>query len=62
MEVSDLPTLFQICVAQESNAQQIESLHTLFQKQQITIDHLKEIIDAQQRVLDDLISYVQSKK
>tara|TARA_R110002020_G_scaffold64430_5_gene170990 strand:+ start:6371 stop:6556 length:186 start_codon:yes stop_codon:yes gene_type:complete len=55
MEVSDLPTLFQICVAQESNADHIESLHTLFQKHQIEIDNMKEVINAQQDVINEIV-------
>ena len=62
MEITDLPTLYQIAVAQESNSMHIESLHAMFEKQQIQIDNLKTLIDAQQGLIDDLIKYVQQSK
>lgn len=62
MEISDLPTLFQVAVAQESNAQSIESLHALFLKQQEMIEHLqnqnegmKSLIDAQQTIIEGIV-------
>jgi hypothetical protein len=62
MEVSDLPTLFQISVAQETNAQSIESLHTLFNKQQEQVEFLlsqlsihRQLIEQQQFVIDELV-------
>ena len=62
MEISDLPTLFQVAVAQESNAQSIESLHALFLKQQEMIEHLqnqnegmKLLIDAQQTIIEGIV-------
>lgn len=55
----DLPTLFQVSIAQESNANQIESLHDLFQRQQNEIDSLKETLKAQhevlKRIVDDMV-------
>ncbi len=61
MEVTDLPTLFQVAVAQEANAQSIESLHALFLKQQEMIEHLqkqnngmKNLIDAQQSLIENM--------
>ena len=62
MEVSDLPTLFQISVAQETNAQSIESLHPLFNKQQEQVEFLlsqlsihRQLIEQQQFVIDELV-------
>jgi len=61
MEVTDLPTLFQVAVAQETNAQSIESLHALFLKQQEMIEQLrkqnnsmKNLIDAQQSLIENM--------
>jgi|TARA_R100000781_G_scaffold8459_1_gene7644 hypothetical protein len=61
MEVTDLPTLFQVAVAQEANAQSIESLHALFLKQQEMIEQLrkqnnsmKNLIDAQQSLIENM--------
>ena len=68
MEVTDLPTLFQVAVAQESNAQSIESLHALFLKQQEMIEHLqkqnegmKSLIDAQQSLIENIINSTVTK-
>jgi hypothetical protein len=68
MEVSDLPTLFQIGLAQEANAQAIESQHTLFEKQQKQIDHIytqlnnfRTVIDVQQQIIDELVQLVKEK-
>ena len=69
MEVSDLPTLFQISVAQETNAQSIESLHTLFNKQQEQIEFLlsqlsshRQLIDVQQQIIDELVQHMSDDK
>jgi hypothetical protein len=68
MEVTDLPTLFQVAVAQEANAQSIESLHALFLKQQEMIEHLqkqnegmKSLIDAQQSLIENIINSTVTK-
>tara|TARA_R110002020_G_scaffold113233_2_gene260176 strand:- start:8145 stop:8354 length:210 start_codon:yes stop_codon:yes gene_type:complete len=69
MDITELPTLFQIGVAQESNAQSIESLHTLFLKQQEMIEHqsdiiqsLRELLDAHQSLLEDIVGQIKKSK
>jgi hypothetical protein len=51
----DLPTIFQIAIAQETNALSIESLHTLFTKQQIQIEELEQVLKVQHEILKDII-------
>ena len=51
----DLPTIFQIAIAQETNAHSIESLHTLFTKQQIQIDDMRETIRVQHEIIKDIV-------
>ena len=58
----DLPTIFQIAVAQEYNNESIEklddylnSLHDLFQRQQKQLDWLKEAISTEHDIIADLI-------
>jgi len=55
IEPDDLPTLFQISIAQESNATQLESLHILFQKQQQEMDAIKETLKAQHQILKKMV-------
>ena len=43
MEITDLPTLFQIATAQESNAQQLEQLGQVIEFQQAEIERLKKL-------------------
>lgn len=56
----DIPTLFQVAVAQETCQREIESLHQLFQKQQTIQDHLHEILRSQGEVIELL--YKEIKK
>ena len=42
MEITDLPTLFQIASAQESNAQTLEHLGSIIEYQQQEIEQLKK--------------------
>ncbi len=69
MDITELPTLFQIGVAQESNAQSIESLHTLFMKQQEQIDHqntiiqnLRELLESHQTLLENIVRQLKETK
>lgn len=57
----DLPTIFQLVLAHESNSQHLESLHELFQKQQMEIDYIKETLNVQHEILDMIIEKVQKK-
>ena len=41
MEITDLPTLFQIATAQESNGQHLEMLDTIVETQQGELEKLK---------------------
>ena len=61
MEITDLPTLFQIASAQESNAQHLEVLDTILETQQGEIERLKRIINVQQDLLDEITHYIKAK-
>jgi hypothetical protein len=61
MEITDLPTLFQIASAQESNAQHLEVLDTILETQQGEIERLKRIINVQQDLLDEITHYIKTK-
>ena len=55
MEITDLPTLFQIANAQESNARQLEALGKVIEFQQTEIEKMKKLIMAQQDLLEDIM-------
>ena len=55
-EEKDLPTLFQLTIALEGNSNQLESLHELFQRQQIEIDLIKETLQIQHEILDMIVT------
>ena len=61
MEITDLPTLFQIATAQESNGQHLEILDTIVETQQSEIEKLKRIINVQQDLLDEVTHYIKTK-
>ena len=61
MEINDLPTLFQIASAQESNAQHLEVLDNIIETQQVEIERLKRINNAQQDLLDEITHYIKTK-
>ena len=61
MEISDLPTLFQIATAQESNGHQLEELSKVIEFQQQEIERLKKISNAQQDLLDEITHYIKVK-
>ena len=61
MEITDLPTLFQIATAQESNSQQLEQLGQVIEFQQAEIERLKKISNAQQDLLDEITHYIKVK-
>ena len=52
MNPEDIPTLYQVAIAQESNSQHLESLHDLFTKQQSQIDYLMQTLNIQGEVID----------
>jgi len=55
MEIKDLPTLFQIANAQESNAQHLEVIDHIVEVQQTEIEKMKKLLMAQQDLLDDIV-------
>ena len=55
MEITDLPTLFQIANAQESNAQHLEVIDHIVEVQQTEIEKMKKLIMAQQDLLEDIM-------
>ena len=61
MEITDLPTLFQIASAQESNAQTLEHLGSIIEYQQQEIEQLKKLNYAQQDLLDEITHYIRTK-
>ena len=61
MEITDLPTLFQIATAQESNGQHLEILDTIVETQQGEIEKLKRIINVQQDLLDEVTHYIKTE-
>ena len=61
MEITDLPTLFQIATAQESNAQHLEIQDSIVETQQSEIEKLKRIINVQQDLLDEVTHYIKTE-
>ena len=61
MEITDLPTLFQIANAQESNARQLEALGKVIEFQQTEIEKIKKVLDVQQDLLDTITHYIKAK-
>jgi hypothetical protein len=61
MEITDLPTLFQIATAQESNGQHLEILDSIVETQQSEIEKLKRIINVQQDLLDEVTHYIKTE-
>ena len=61
MEISDLPTLFQIATAQESNSRQLESIGKVIEFQQMELEKLKKLNNAQQDLLDEITNYIHKR-
>ena len=61
MEINDLPTLFQIAVAQENNGHHLELLDNIVETQQGEIEKLKRIINVQQDLLEEITHYIKAK-
>ena len=55
MEITDLPTLFQIANAQESNAQHLEVIDHIVEVQQTEIEKIKKLVAAQQDLLEEIM-------
>jgi predicted transcriptional regulator len=61
MEITDLPTLFQIASAQESNARHLEVVDNIIESQQVEIERLKKIINVQQDLLEEITHWIKAK-
>jgi len=62
MEITDLPTLFQIATAQDSNAHQLEQLGSVIEYQQAEIEQLKKLYNIQQDLLDEITHHFKVRK
>jgi len=62
MEITDIPTLFQIATAQESNSRQLESIGKVIEFQQMELEKLKKLNNAQQDLLDEITNYIHKRK
>jgi len=56
LKEEDLPTLFQISVAQESNSKQLEAVTEIVKHMQIEINMIKETLQIQHEILDMLVT------
>ena len=61
MEITDIPTLFQIATAQDSNARQLESIGKVIEFQQMELEKLKKLNNAQQDLLDEITNYIHKR-
>lgn len=61
MEITDIPTLFQIATAQESNSRQLESMGKVIEYQQMELEKLKKLNNAQQDLLDEITNYIHKR-
>jgi len=52
----DLPTLFQLTIAQESNSKQLEALADIIKHMQTELDMIKETLHLQHEILDMIVS------
>ena len=61
MEITDLPTLFQLTIAQDSTTQHMEVLDQIIETQQTEIEHLKKLTNSQQDLLEEITHYIKSR-
>lgn len=61
IEPHDIPTLFQVAVAQETCQLEVESLHELFQKIQTKLDYYDELLKAQGEIIEILYQEVRKQ-
>ena len=61
MEITDLPTLFQLTIAQDSTLQHMEVLDQIIETQQTEIEHLKKLANSQQDLLEEITHYIKSR-
>tara|TARA_R100001530_G_scaffold37502_1_gene29127 strand:+ start:578 stop:778 length:201 start_codon:yes stop_codon:yes gene_type:complete len=52
----DLPNIFQLTLAQESNSNQVEALTEIVQAQEIQLNLIKETLQIQHEVLELLVT------
>jgi hypothetical protein len=52
----DLPNIFQLTLAQESNSNQVEALTEIVQAQEIQLNLIKETLQLQHEILDMIIT------
>ena len=62
MEITDIPTLFQIATAQDSNARQLEALGKVIEFQQMEIEKIKKIISSMQDLVEEVVNLTQAVK
>ena len=62
MEITDIPTLFQIATAQESNSRQLESLGNVIEFQQTEIEKMKKIVATMQDLVEEVVNLTQATK
>ena len=62
MEITDMPTLFQIATAQDSNARQLEALGKVIEFQQMEIEKIKKIISSMQDLVEEVVNLTQAVK
>ena len=62
MEITDIPTLFQIATAQESNSRQLESLGNVIEFQQTEIEKMKKIVETMQDLVEEVVNLTQATK
>ena len=62
MEITDIPSLFQIATAQESNSRQLEALGNAIEFQQTEIEKLKKIVATMQDLVEEVVNLIQATK
>ena len=62
MEITDIPTLFQIATAQESNSRQLEALGNVIEFQQTEIEKMKKIVETMQDLVEEVVNLTQATK
>ena len=62
MYITDIPTLFQIATAQESNSRQLEALGNVIEFQQTEIEKMKKIVATMQDLVEEVVNLTQATK
>ena len=61
MEITDLPTLCKLTIAQDRTLQHMEVLDQIIETQQTEIEHLKKLTNSQQDLLEEITHYIKSR-